>query len=253
MKGKRAQARTDVLLSAYLDGELSTREQDLLESRLATDPELRARLEELRRTVSLVRDLPQVQAPRNFLLTPSMVSRTRPRPAPRRWLAPALTFATAASALSCVAVLSMGLLVGGLLGATKAPGGAAYEVAMEPTEAPVETTLEVAGEASELPGTPAIEQAPPLAATEEGVAAADEAAQTAVPSETPAARASGPAPTATPAIPEAAPEGGQEVPPAAAPTEEEGGVSFWLLAGGLALLTAGLAIAAGLAWHARRR
>jgi len=100
----------DELLSAYMDGELDQRERVLLEARLAAEPELQARLEALRQTVSLVRALPQVQAPRNFILTPAMVRADRPRAVSRRWLAPALTFATGAVGLLCVVVLTTGLL-----------------------------------------------------------------------------------------------------------------------------------------------
>lgn len=110
MRREAVQARMDELLSAYMDGELDQREWALLEARLTSEPELRARLEALRQTVSLVGALPQVQAPRNFILTPSMVRADRPRSGPRRWLAPALTFATGAVGLLCVVVLMTGLL-----------------------------------------------------------------------------------------------------------------------------------------------
>ena len=110
MRREAVQERMDELLSAYLDGELNQRERTLLEARLKSEPELQARLEALRQTVSLVRALPQVQAPRNFILTPAMVRADRPRAASRRWLAPALTFATGAVGLLCVVVLTTGLL-----------------------------------------------------------------------------------------------------------------------------------------------
>jgi hypothetical protein len=297
MKGKHAQARMDVLLSAYLDGELRPEEQAWLESRLAADQDLRARLEALRRTVALVQGLPQIQAPRNFLLTPAMVARAQPRPASRRWLAPALTFATAASALSCVVVLMAGLLVFGTRGmGTTAPAAPAYELAAEEeqvveTEAPAEpaleeTVVELVGapeEAERAEGetqletpwaggeAPPAEEAPPATATAVNLAPADEAAGTAVPSEPPA-RSQEPTATATlplapglgddVAVTEVAPspavEPGEPTPtPPSAPAEQETAFSFsttlWFLAGGLVLLTAGLAVGAGLAWRARRR
>lgn len=57
----------DELLSAYLDGELSARERSRIERRLAEDPAARRSLEELRRTVDLVRALPRHGAPAALL------------------------------------------------------------------------------------------------------------------------------------------------------------------------------------------
>lgn len=67
------------LLSAYLDGELTDREREALEKRLAQDGTLRATLQSLRDTVALVRDLPPLKAPRNFTLDPAVYGR------PVRW------------------------------------------------------------------------------------------------------------------------------------------------------------------------
>ncbi len=127
----RARERVDEWLSAYIDGALSPRERARLEARLARDPDLRARLDALQRTVALVRGLPSVPAPRSFLLTPAMVR--PPVPAARR-LAPALTFATAVSGLLCVI-----LLVGNLIRAGWGGPGAiapapmiAYETGASP-------------------------------------------------------------------------------------------------------------------------
>jgi hypothetical protein len=67
------------LLSAYLDDMLNEAERTALEARLASDDALRAELEALRNTVSLIQALPMLKAPRNFVLTPEMVkSRTEP-------------------------------------------------------------------------------------------------------------------------------------------------------------------------------
>ncbi|KAA3644643.1 MAG: hypothetical protein DWQ07_14605 [Chloroflexi bacterium] len=59
-------------LSAYLDGQLSSRQRSKLETRLQRDEELRLELANLRRTRAALRDLPQVRAPRQFTLTPEM-------------------------------------------------------------------------------------------------------------------------------------------------------------------------------------
>lgn len=61
------------LLSAYLDGELTYRERSRLEEKLEVRAELRAALDELRHTRTVLRSQPTVRAPRNFTLTPQMV------------------------------------------------------------------------------------------------------------------------------------------------------------------------------------
>lgn len=57
----------DELLSAYLDDELPESERADLERRIAADPEVRARLNSLRRTVELVASLPRRGAPADLL------------------------------------------------------------------------------------------------------------------------------------------------------------------------------------------
>jgi anti-sigma factor RsiW len=59
-------------LSAYLDGQLNTKEQTRVETRLRQDADFRSALEELRRTRAVVHSLPKLRAPRSFLLTPEM-------------------------------------------------------------------------------------------------------------------------------------------------------------------------------------
>ena len=61
------------VLSAYLDGQLATREHTRLETRLKSDPELQSALEELRQTRNILRSLPKLRVPRNFILTPEML------------------------------------------------------------------------------------------------------------------------------------------------------------------------------------
>ena len=82
-------------LSAYLDGQLKPSEAARLESRLQSEPELASIFEELRQTRSLLRQLPQRRAPRNFTLTPKMVGRKPPLP--RTY--PVFRFATALATL----------------------------------------------------------------------------------------------------------------------------------------------------------
>lgn len=83
------------LLSAYLDGQLSPFDSARLESRLASDPQLRAVMDDLRASRGLLRKLPQRRAPRNFTLTPKMAGLKAPEP--RAY--PTLRFATALATL----------------------------------------------------------------------------------------------------------------------------------------------------------
>ena len=145
MFGRRRdeEERRDELLSAYLDGELSQRERELLEVRLSEDPALRADLRAVHRTMSLVRDLPEVAAPRNFILSESMVERRRPveagpgaRPEPSRraraWAAPLLTAATMLVSLLFIVVLAGDLLLPQIGGLASAPAPmASHEEAPE--------------------------------------------------------------------------------------------------------------------------
>ncbi|MEA3441300.1 MAG: hypothetical protein U9R58_13565 [Chloroflexota bacterium] len=68
-------------LSAYSDGQLSSSESARLESRLPESGELRAALDELRKTSDLLRSQPKLRAPRNFILTPDMVGLRQQAPA----------------------------------------------------------------------------------------------------------------------------------------------------------------------------
>ena len=60
-------------LSAYLDHELSEREETQLRDRLAQDADLRGKLEDLRLTRYTLRHTPKVKRQRSFTLSPEMV------------------------------------------------------------------------------------------------------------------------------------------------------------------------------------
>lgn len=59
-------------LSAYIDGDLSPPERTALEARLETDEGLKSELDSLRQTVTALRTLPVIKAPRNFTLNPAV-------------------------------------------------------------------------------------------------------------------------------------------------------------------------------------
>jgi hypothetical protein len=83
------------LLSAYLDGHLSPSDSLRLESRLASDPDLQAVMDDLRTARGLLRQLPQRRVPRNFTLTPKMAGLKAPEPR----VYPAFRLATVLAAL----------------------------------------------------------------------------------------------------------------------------------------------------------
>ena len=298
MKDDRRQAQMDEWLSAYIDGELPRDQKARLEARLAVDPGLRDQLAALQRTVTLVRDLPLTPAPRNFLLTPSMVAPDRPRPVGRRWLVPALGLATAASSLLLVATLLGSFMSGGRMPLSVQLGGdeGAVEVAMEQPsdtqEAPLAAVPEPAaqevveeeeetlrGAPVETPPALGVEMAPTPAPAEYGVDNGEGISDTIAP---PAAGGGGAAPTPTatpvqepqpeaeevavttptsPAIPPTASPSGADEPLPLPPADEEWSADEepaaapfpWLLPGGLALLTLGLAVATAVAWRSRQR
>ena len=82
MSNQRRKNHDINLLSAYIDHALKPREQKRLEARLADDPQLRQKLNNLRRTKLALSRLTRLQAPRNFTLTPEMVTVRKPRRQP---------------------------------------------------------------------------------------------------------------------------------------------------------------------------
>jgi hypothetical protein len=68
------------LLSAYLDGQLSPSDSIRLESRLASDQNLQAVMDDLRTARGLLRQLPQRRVPHNFTLTTKMAGLKAPEP-----------------------------------------------------------------------------------------------------------------------------------------------------------------------------
>jgi anti-sigma factor RsiW len=72
---------TDELLSAYIDNAVTTGERLLIEQAASEDATVAWRLATLQETVSLLRSLPVLNAPRAFALTPEMVGQRRVEPA----------------------------------------------------------------------------------------------------------------------------------------------------------------------------
>ncbi len=202
------------LLSEYLDGRLKPSETARLEARLSRDPNLKATLEDLRETRSLLRRLPQRRAPRNFRLTPKMAG-IKP---PEARTYPAFRFATALAAFLFVAAVALNAftpLAARHLAAAPAPqgfgmgggggggsGGAAESSGAPATQAPAATAAPAAPFAAVMPTATA--EAPLSAApAATSVPAQDQTRVAAVPAATELANKSGPAGTA-PAAPQAA-------------------------------------------------
>lgn len=147
--------RRDIeLLSSYLDGQLKPSEAARLEARISTDRDLRAVLDDLRSTRTLLRQLPMRKAPRNFTLTPRMVGKNPPLP--RTY--PAFRFVSALASLLLFFTMGLNFLVPQL--ASQPPmfgmGGGAPEV-FSAEEAPA--APEAAGSEAPLE-EPAAELAP---------------------------------------------------------------------------------------------
>lgn len=110
MKNERRRTQELNTLSAYLDEALSDSEKRELEARLKQEPALGKRLENLRRTKILLGQLTRVRAPRNFTLTPDMVTVRRKKQPP---LFTTLRLASSLAAILLVVLFGVELAVGG--------------------------------------------------------------------------------------------------------------------------------------------
>jgi hypothetical protein len=152
--------QVDELLSAFLDGQLTPAERARLEARLAVEPALRKRLEGLRWTVAALAGLPEVELPRNFILSPAMASTPRPAARSRRRpTAPVFGWATAVATLLFLLLLAGDLFV-------VAPSLRRERVETMAREPVTLTRVVSASEAEGLMVTLEVAPAPEMAATE---------------------------------------------------------------------------------------
>jgi len=100
-------AREWLLLSAYLDGELSKREIRQVKELLQSNPSSRMALEGLRRTRQVLHFMPQRKTPRNFTLTPEMIRKTGLSP-----LNIVFSYASALAGFLLVTVVAFDLFAG---------------------------------------------------------------------------------------------------------------------------------------------
>ena len=90
MSIKHSSILPDELLSAYIDQQITEAERRRVETSLAVDPALQKRLNDLKRTVRLLRNTPVVAAPRAFTLSEAQLlaseNSTRKPGTPAFWL-----------------------------------------------------------------------------------------------------------------------------------------------------------------------
>ena len=114
MKDKRPRTHDLILLTAYLDNELTPPQRQGLEARLEHDSILRETLENMRKTKFILGGLPHLKAPRSFTLTPEMVSvRCKKQPP----LFTALRLASSIAVVLLVTLVGIELIFSGGLGA----------------------------------------------------------------------------------------------------------------------------------------
>ena len=68
------------LINSYLDQELERKDVVKFAQRMADDPLVRTEVEELMKVKSMIRELPTVTPPRNYILTRAMAEEARPKP-----------------------------------------------------------------------------------------------------------------------------------------------------------------------------
>ena len=119
-------------LSAYIDGALDAPAVDRVEAHLAGCERCRAEMEDLRATIAALKELPQAEVPRSFVLSPEQAAARRP-PQPAVPLAFGMRVATAGVAVALVAVVmaDLGDFGGGAPQEAAAPGTTAERQADE--------------------------------------------------------------------------------------------------------------------------
>ena len=99
----RLSSKDCLMLSAYLDEQLTPKQRSIMEERLRASTQLQQALDELHATRSMLRHAPRRRTPHNFTLTPEMVGKgigTVSR------LIPALSVTSALAALATLAILA---------------------------------------------------------------------------------------------------------------------------------------------------
>ncbi len=132
------------LLSEYLDGQLSQRDQAKLEQRLQKQPDLQSALDEMRQMRSVLRAVPHRKVPHNFTLTHAMIAEQQQPSRFLNWI-PALSISSALATL----ILVVSLLFGGAPALT-----AGQQAGQAPTAAQAMLAQKGSGEATDQTGNP---------------------------------------------------------------------------------------------------
>jgi hypothetical protein len=189
------------LLSAYIDQQLTAEEQALLEQRLVNDSELRRTLNELRGTVTLLRELPAVRPPRSFTLDPAVV---QPR---RSWFGNWMQLGALVTSLLLVVSLTpdlLGLFAGG---SQSTPPSAAVPYSAE-TPAAKEAPVPMQAPAAPMVGNAEVPTSVAAAAPTAAPAAAQPAATAAPAATAPPEATPPPAVVTVPEVPTEVPLAG---------------------------------------------
>jgi len=174
-------------LSAYIDGQLASKDRQKLEAKLQAREDLRLALEQLRRTRAIVQARLPVRAPRNFTLTPAMVGVRQTKRQPGT-LFGGLRLASALSTLMLLFVLFGDVWLAGrsplpMLGAERSVSSEpslAQEAPVAPPEAAAEMQVTESPEstAQAVAKAPLVEETPPPSLAMEAPAPSSEISET---------------------------------------------------------------------------
>lgn len=164
---KSAEEKRQEAVAAYVDEALSGRARQQFEQEMAQDDALRQEVAQLRVIKQSLRQLPQREVPRNFILDPAKYGRPAQQPWVRAY--PVLRAATAMTAFFLIFAFAAGIFTNQGAGelATSAPAADVAQV--ESTSVVTEETEAQAFEAAEEEAM--AEEAPVDESTEEGAAA----------------------------------------------------------------------------------
>ena len=101
MKNEALTNKDYELINSYLDQELDRKDVVKFAGRMAEDPAVASEVEDLMKVKAMIRELPTVTPPRNYILTRAMAEEARPKPFWER-LFPVLRTAAAFCALALV-------------------------------------------------------------------------------------------------------------------------------------------------------
>ena len=183
-------------LSAYLDGEVGADEAYALQAHLDSCDSCAAEFADLRMASAALAELPEVEVPRSFALTPDLVGRAAPQAYGARSASTGFRLAggALAAALAVVLVLDAGGIVGNGRGAPAGGGDefprAAYDMTSSAAASPPETDGSAAEQGGAASGE--IEEATPKIAADGGKRTAETPTPTPKATELPGAAAAQP-------------------------------------------------------------